>query len=61
MGHDTAGMDWEKGKKKKGGKRAGFIGTPLSRKRLKLAKKTKEDRERLLKGPGIDNHLKKGR
>lgn len=49
-----AGADWEKGKQ------AGFIGTPLARKRLKLAKKTKEDREWLLKGPGIDNHLNKG-
>ena len=47
-------MDWEKWKQ------AGFIGTPLTRKGLKLAKKTKTDRRWLLKGPGIDNHLNKG-
>lgn len=49
-----AGADGEKGK------RAGFLGTPLSKKRLKLAKKTKEDRQWLLEGHGVDSHLNKG-
>lgn len=45
-------MDWGKGEI-----RRIHWGPPL---RLKLAGKTKEDRKRLLKGPGIDNRLKKG-
>lgn len=49
-----AGVDREKGK------RAGFVGTPLSGKRLKLPERTKEDRKWLLKGPGKDNHLNEG-
>lgn len=49
-----AGVGWEKGKQ------AGFFGTPLFRKRLRLAKKRKEDWKWLLKGLGNDNPLNKG-
>jgi len=49
-----AAVVWEKGEE------AGFSGTQLSGERLKLAKKTKEDRMWLLKVLGIDNHLIKG-
>lgn len=46
-------MGWEKGEQ------AGLTGTPLFRKRLKLAKKTKEERKWLQKGPGNDNPVNK--
>lgn len=49
-----AGVDCRKGK------HAGVFGTPLFRTRLKLAKKTKEDKNFKFKGPGIYNHLNKG-
>lgn len=49
-----AGVGWQKGKQ------AGFFGTPLFRKGLKLAKKTEEDWKGLLKGLGNDNPLNKG-